>query len=269
MFDNAERKWYNVGMGNSELEAEGGGGEVEWRTPVWDAKGNSYSRYAINRAGDVVNIKKFYRWKGLGQRKNAHTMSVRIKSDQGIDSCIVVTVAVESTFLTFYGRTFEVSEAPAAAEVSTVPGKACATCGKTKPLSDYTARSRSNDGRQYQCRLCVSVYNRGPRKAHPRPVEQLRAESLKKKHGITPVEYQRLLSLQGHRCGICGTDTPRGHGAFHVDHDHATGVIRGLLCHSCNVGLGHLRDNVEAMANGIAWLQRGKRLPGQRSSSGA
>jgi hypothetical protein len=40
-----------------------------------------------------------------------------------------------------------------------------------------------------------------------------------------------------------------------VDHDHNTGAVRGLLCHSCNTGLGHLGDSVETLARALDYLQ--------------
>ena len=62
-----------------------------------------------------------------------------------------------------------------------------------------------------------------------------------KAYGITPEDYDRMLEEQGGRCAMCRTDDPGGHGGvkhFHVDHDHETGVVRGLLCDTCNRGLG-------------------------------
>lgn len=62
-------------------------------------------------------------------------------------------------------------------------------------------------------------------------------------------------------CGICGSakvGCSKRYGNFHVDHDHRTGRIRGLLCQGCNVGLGAFRDNPETLAKAIEYL----RLPG-------
>ena len=53
--------------------------------------------------------------------------------------------------------------------------------------------------------------------------------------GVTDEDYERLLTAQGGHCALCLTK-PKSR-RLHVDHDHATGRIRGLLCQSCNTGL--------------------------------
>ena len=53
--------------------------------------------------------------------------------------------------------------------------------------------------------------------------------------GVTDAEYDRLLSAQGGGCAICGN--PPKTRRLHVDHDHKTGRVRGLLCHRCNRAL--------------------------------
>lgn len=69
-----------------------------------------------------------------------------------------------------------------------------------------------------------------------------RKARLKTKYGITIEDYDRILQTQG-GCAICGTKTPGGRGRFHVDHDHITGKIRGLLCSGCNTKLGWYERN--------------------------
>lgn len=82
-----------------------------------------------------------------------------------------------------------------------------------------------------------------------------RARTLRK-HGITPTQYDEILSAQGGVCAI-GKERPAKSGGSRlvVDHDHTTGKVRGLLCFHCNTGLGHLRDDPERLAAAIAYLQ--------------
>lgn len=58
-------------------------------------------------------------------------------------------------------------------------------------------------------------------------------------HGITVQAYERMLAAQNGVCAIC-CGPPRSKKGFHVDHDHSTGIIRGILCHNCNQGMNAL-----------------------------
>lgn len=79
-------------------------------------------------------------------------------------------------------------------------------------------------------------------------------------YGLTPEDFERLLEQQDNRCAICGTaewgSSGRWPGKPHVDHDHATGRVRGLLCGSCNYGLGAFRDDLERLHAAIQYLSR-------------
>ena len=57
-------------------------------------------------------------------------------------------------------------------------------------------------------------------------------------------------------CAICSQ--PRGARNLSLDHDHATGRLRGVLCHKCNVGLGHFNDDVSLMAQAIEYINKYK-----------
>lgn len=77
----------------------------------------------------------------------------------------------------------------------------------------------------------------------------------KRSFGVEDGDVETLLKQQGGRCGICGTDNPGKHD-FALDHDHATGAIRGMLCHRCNGGLGMFRDDPTVIEKAIAYLKR-------------
>jgi hypothetical protein len=67
-------------------------------------------------------------------------------------------------------------------------------------------------------------------------------------YGLSQEQWDRLIALQGNRCAVCRTTQPGGRGeSWHIDHDHVTGQVRGLLCHLCNVGIGNLRDDPQIM----------------------
>jgi hypothetical protein len=83
---------------------------------------------------------------------------------------------------------------------------------------------------------------------------QHRAQGLQRRYQMTIDEYDALLAEQGGVCAVCG-QAP-GDTALHVDHDHATGRIRGLLCFSCNRGLGCFNDDASLLANASGYLFR-------------
>lgn len=79
-----------------------------------------------------------------------------------------------------------------------------------------------------------------------------------KKYGLTREGYLALLETQGGVCAICGGQ-PKGNGArygrFSVDHDHVTGLVRGLLCSSCNTAIGLLGDEPETVLRAALYLE--------------
>jgi len=111
----------------------------------------------------------------------------------------------------------------------------------------------------------VKVYNdrakeRGPKKRYP---ESDRAYHLKKKYGITVEDYDRMFQEQQYGCAVCGTEHPDYSGRqkfFHVDHDHASGKVRGLLCKNCNIALGHVRDDLDVVLSMAVYLMQSENV---------
>lgn len=84
-------------------------------------------------------------------------------------------------------------------------------------------------------------------------VKRYRREAgLRAQYGISVQDYERMYEAQAGRCGICGEVPER----IVVDHCHATGVVRGLLCSPCNVALGGFRDRVDLLDAAKAYLLR-------------
>jgi predicted nucleic acid-binding Zn ribbon protein len=75
-------------------------------------------------------------------------------------------------------------------------------------------------------------------------------------YGLTRRELELLLA-QHERCAICGTDDWGGKGPLgpQVDHDHATGRVRGVLCGNCNQGLGRFKDDPDLRRAAISYLE--------------
>ena len=74
-----------------------------------------------------------------------------------------------------------------------------------------------------------------------------------KKYGLTEESYSVLLESQNSVCAICKAKCSRSK-ELSVDHCHVTGKVRGLLCSSCNLALGNLKENVESMKNMIKYI---------------
>ena len=75
---------------------------------------------------------------------------------------------------------------------------------------------------------------------------------LKTEYGITEDDYQRMLASQQGACAVCLKPFS---GSPHVDHCHATGRVRGLLCHLCNTALGKLNDDPERLRRAAAYVE--------------
>jgi hypothetical protein len=75
-----------------------------------------------------------------------------------------------------------------------------------------------------------------------------------RRHGITAADYARLLAEQGGVCAICGKKP--GRRSLAIDHEHGNGRIRGLLCDSCNIAIGMLKDDPHILENAIRYLRR-------------
>lgn len=93
-----------------------------------------------------------------------------------------------------------------------------------------------------------------------RSPEARRDAYLQRTYGITAGEYDELLAAQGGGCAICGGIDPgnstRCAEVLHVDHDHVTGVIRGLLCGPCNRALGQAGDDPDRLLAMAVYLLR-------------
>jgi len=83
-----------------------------------------------------------------------------------------------------------------------------------------------------------------------------RAAWLKARYGMTLADYDAMLAEQGGVCAICKTSYDR---TLSIDHDHATNLVRGILCSNCNTGLGSFRDNPGFLRSAATFL---KVLPG-------
>ena len=155
--------------------------------------------------------------------------------------------------------------------------KGCTRCGEVKPPSAFHVDRQKKDGRHSICRACA-VKSARVRRANPEKraacIERsrlyklnnpekyrssVRNATLKAKYGIGLVEFAELLAKQGGACALCGaTDPGVSWGRnLHVDHDHATGRIRGLLCQPCNTSLGKFKEDPALLRKAANYIEQG------------
>jgi Recombination endonuclease VII len=162
--------------------------------------------------------------------------------------------------------------------------KKCPSCQEQKDLSDFYKCKSEYDGHTSSCKLCVKARAKRWRENNPDKARtsarksnakrytkaarreryltslatEQKVKAVQKRHrlktyGMTQTEYALLLRKQGGVCGIC-----KNKRKLHVDHCHATGKVRGLLCAGCNTALGRFGDNNKGVWNALSYLASAK-----------
>jgi hypothetical protein len=166
-----------------------------------------------------------------------------------------------------------------------VPLKKCTKCEVEQPLTNYHAHPKLKY--HPRCKPCRAEDQREYYKANPEKfkaykararnetveerdarIQRRRAEApanrriaswkwhIRKTLGATAEQYEQMYTAQSGKCAICGTADPGGKRArFSIDHCHDTGVIRGLLCVSCNSGLGYFKDDIPRLEKATEYLK--------------
>lgn len=130
--------------------------------------------------------------------------------------------------------------------VPTPESKTCGLCEQTKPATAFHRNRNARDGLQANCIECR------------RPKVNSLARRLAKRYGISPGDFERMLAAQGGCCPICSRKLG-GDVRPHIDHCHATGVVRGVLCGNCNQGLGNFSDSLNRLISAAAYLAKSRK----------
>lgn len=135
--------------------------------------------------------------------------------------------------------------------------KRCPKCGDHKPFSEFNKNGHHKTGFQSYCRPCENAIHRKYQKS-PKGKISGRNRQLRANFGITLADYEKMLLEQDGKCAnsACRTSKPGGMGVFHVDHDHITKKVRGLLCQGCNRGMGYFKDSAEVLIGAAEYLRR-------------
>jgi hypothetical protein len=130
--------------------------------------------------------------------------------------------------------------------------KPCRKCGSERMRTGGTL------GRRW-CLDCAA--RRHKRNGLPDGFAEYRRRwQLAHRYGLTAEQFDALATSQGGKCAICRrapTNRQKG-AALHVDHDHTTAMVRGLLCNGCNVGLANFGDDPERLRDAAGYIERAR-----------
>ena len=153
--------------------------------------------------------------------------------------------------------------------------RVCSYCGESKDESEYySLTQKKKDGSNYlfgECKVCHNTGTLG--KYHKKTKEEKLERSRRNReqmgrayfqnwrlvndYGITLEEFHQRVDEQNHQCYICDK-TFESKKDTRVDHDHATGRVRKILCHNCNSMLGHAKENIETLRKAIEYIREHK-----------
>lgn len=146
--------------------------------------------------------------------------------------------------------------------------KFCKYCSIEQPLEQFSPHPHTKDRLSNKCKSCVSTYNKtrwrqmsdierevlyAKKRQNKNRFITDRKKTLQRKYGITINDYEQMFQQQNGVCKICKGLDPSGR-RLAVDHCHTTGVVRGLLCPSCNTALGRIEQYLKNKTPWDAYL---------------
>lgn len=141
--------------------------------------------------------------------------------------------------------------------------KQCTKCKEEQPLDQFHNDYKRSDGKYPQCRTCRAERRKkdywnnldAVREYQNDPEVKLRRveRDYMRKYGITLDDYNKMFEEQDGGCAICGDTKDE---RLHVDHNHDTGEVRGLLCNNCNRALGLLQDSPYIVSTAYKYLTK-------------
>ncbi len=120
--------------------------------------------------------------------------------------------------------------------------KKCRKCTVEKPISEFYKDSTKTDGYNNRCKECLKLDHA---KYYEKNSDKIRAYRRNYgrvfRYGIDENHVLDMIKEQEFKCPVCGNEINL---TSHVDHDHESGIIRGILCKNCNIALGLLSDDI-------------------------
>lgn len=128
------------------------------------------------------------------------------------------------------------------------------------PRTEFYKDTARKEGITAYCKICKTAINQNWRDVNPKKYKQSQLRQRRKReYNLSDENFANMLEKQQHQCAICHVEIDW---SCHVDHNHTTGVVRGLLCGTCNTGLGMFKDNIEILREAIKYLEAN--LPNNR-----
>ena len=127
----------------------------------------------------------------------------------------------------------------------------CCVCKENKPIEEFYNFSRSKHGKLYRCISCCRAYSKEHRKKR---LKQNKNNQLNWYYNITLDDYNKIFEDQKGCCAICGKHQSLLTKSLAVDHNHDTNKVRGLLCPSCNMGIGRFKENISFLIKAANYL---------------
>lgn len=157
--------------------------------------------------------------------------------------------------------------------------KKCSKCKEVKPVTEFYKNRNNPDGLMRWCKSCRKKYEKTPiqrgkrlelkKQIYQRDKSKLRKESLERYHanpesqrlrlyisryGLDIADWHSMFKKQRGCCAICGTHQSKLKQTLNVDHNHSTGIVRGLLCSNCNRGVGMFQDEADRLRKAAEYL---------------
>ena len=132
--------------------------------------------------------------------------------------------------------------------------KKCRKCDTTKSLFEFYKNNATADKLTLYCKECCKKDEKDYHKRNPtKKINRNRKKMITASGApITSDELRLMIIEQDNKCDICNTIMKKPC----IDHDHSTGLIRGLLCQQCNSMLGMAKDDIQRLENAIIYLKK-------------
>lgn len=148
--------------------------------------------------------------------------------------------------------------------------KKCTKCGIQKPLSEFRKKIDGKFNVGAQCKFCINLAQSNTLVKKPKRTEEERknlykSRAFNRKYGISKEDFYVLRSKQNNKCAICENELENDKKS-HMDHCHDTGKLRGVLCTTCNVGLGMFKDSLPIIKSAVKYLKKYNSETGPKST---